>query len=94
MCIVCPDVLSMVGETSYGIQMGFIESDKVITTSVINLFVFAFVQLINYQLCNLLLSLKLKNLYLGDITMSNLTYTAGLLECQHPTILVSMKISL
>jgi len=29
--LVCPDVLSTVGETSYGIRVGFIESDIVFT---------------------------------------------------------------
>ena len=37
MCIVCPDVLSMVGETSEGIQVVFIESDKVL-----NIFIYLF----------------------------------------------------
>jgi len=30
--LVCPDVLSMVGETSYRIQVGFIGLDAVLTT--------------------------------------------------------------
>jgi len=35
-----PDVLSTVGETSYGIRVGFIESDKVFTSF---LFIYLFV---------------------------------------------------
>jgi len=61
----------------------------------------ALVQFINYQLCNLLLSLKPKShtlqsnshfipelsiCALGALTMHNLTYTAHLLECQRPTL--------
>jgi len=38
--IVCPDELSTVGETSEGIWVGFIESDKVVT---ILLFMYLFV---------------------------------------------------
>jgi len=30
--LVCPDMRSMVGETAYRIQMGFIGSDEVLTT--------------------------------------------------------------
>jgi hypothetical protein len=66
------------------------------------------VQLINCQLCNLLLLLKLKNhiletnshftpellvCALGELTVSSLTYVARLLDCQHPNHVVSMKIS-
>ena len=68
----------------------------------------ALVQLINYQLCNLLLSLELKNhiletnshftpelliCALSDLTVSSLAHTARLCDCQHPTLVVSMKIS-
>jgi len=68
----------------------------------------ALVQLISYQLCNLLLSLELKNHILetnshcttellvcavGGLTMRNLTYLARLLNCQSPTLVVSTKIS-
>ena len=68
----------------------------------------ALVQLISYQLCDLPLSLKLKShiletnshftaklliCTLGDLAMSNLAYTALLLDCQRPTLVVSMKMS-
>jgi hypothetical protein len=61
----------------------------------------ALVQLINYQLCNLLLSFKLKSHTLqtksyftpelkicapGDLAMQNLAYTAHLFVWQHPTL--------
>jgi hypothetical protein len=62
----------------------------------------ALVQLINCQLFDILLSLKLKSCMLetsshytpellicapGDLTMSNLTYKANLLQCKCPTLL-------
>jgi len=62
---------------------------------------------INYQLCNLLLSLELNKPYstnqqsltpylsicaAGDSSMSNLAHTPTLLACQHPTVVLSMKI--
>lgn len=47
--IVCPDELSTVGETFEGIQVGFIESDKLVTSL---LFMYLFVS----ELQSLLLS--------------------------------------
>jgi hypothetical protein len=97
----------MVGETSWGIWVGLIESNKVLTIPYIFICIrgkdSALVQLINYHLCNLL-SLGLKNHALettlelwicavGDLSMSNLAYTARLLDCQRPTLVVNMKIS-
>jgi len=35
---------------------------------------------------------RLRNTALGNLTMSNLTYTAHLLDCQLPTLAVSTKI--
>ena len=67
----------------------------------------ALVQLLDYQLCNLFFPLELKihiletnshftpellKCALGHLTLSNLAYTARLLGCQHPTLVVSMKI--
>ena len=36
---------------------------------------------------------SLRNTALSDLTVSNLPYTARLLDCQLPTLVVSMKIS-
>jgi len=99
MYIVCPDSLCIVGETPYGIWLGCIESDIVI---IIFVFIYLYlkkkyrlVQLINYQLFDLLISFELEShiletsshfapelliCALGDITMHNLNYTAHLLE--------------
>ena len=69
---------------------------------------FALAQLINYQLCNLSILIQLTNHTLetnircttelsicaaGHITMSNLTYSARLLDCQRLTPVVSMKVT-
>jgi len=43
--LVCPDVLSTVGETSYGIRVGFIESDIVFA---IFLFIYVFIYVCVY----------------------------------------------
>ena len=107
MYIVCPVLLSMIGETSYRIWVGFIESDTVIIILFNFLVIYvlstksALVQLMNCQLFDLLLSLKLKSYMLktnshytpellicapGDLTMSNPAYTACLLECESPTL--------
>jgi hypothetical protein len=66
----------------------------------------ALVHLANYQLCNLFFSLEFKihiletnshftpellKCALGHLTLSSLAYTARLLGCQHPTLVVSMK---
>jgi hypothetical protein len=48
---ICPDVLSMVGETSLWIRMGFIESDKVVI-----IFTYLFIYLFASELKSLLLS--------------------------------------
>ena len=93
-----PNMLSIVSETSYEIWVGFIKSDKVLTiifyllTSEVKKSVL--VQLINYQLFDLLLSLGLNSHFtpyllicaLGALTISNLAYTAHFLECQHPKL--------
>ena len=84
--------------------VGLIESYKVL---IVYLFIYiwsrksAFVQLINYQLFDLQLSLELKSYMLdsnshftsellifalGDLTMSNLAYTAPFLEWEHPSL--------
>jgi len=69
---------------------------------------FALAQLINNQLCNLsiLTELKIHTLKTnircttelsicaaGHLTMSNLTYSARLLDCQRPTPVISMKVT-
>jgi len=84
-----------------------IESTKVLT--ILYLFICirgkdsALVQLINYRMCNLLslglkyhileTTLELLICAVGDLTMSNLAYTARLLDGRRPTLVVSMKIS-
>jgi hypothetical protein len=107
---VCPDSLCIVGETPYGIQLGFIESDIVI---IIFTFTYLYlkkksrlVQLINYQLFDLLISFELKSQILetnshfvpellicalGDITLRNLTDTACLLEWEYPNLFGKYK---
>jgi len=42
--LICPDVLSTVGETSYGLWVGFIESDVVCTALFIYLFIYSYLR--------------------------------------------------
>jgi len=65
MYIVSPDSLCIVGETPYGIRLGFTESDIVI---IIFIFIYLYlkkrsrlVQLINYRLFDLLISFELES---------------------------------
>ena len=50
-------------------------------------------RLIRKRIYRAAVSQMLGNNALGDLTMSNLTYTARLFECQRPNLVVSMKIS-
>ena len=49
----CPDVLSAVGETSYGMRVGFVGLDEVLT---IILFIYLFIYLFVSEVQSLLLS--------------------------------------
>ena len=89
--IACPVSLSMIGETSYRIWVGFIESDTIIIILFYFLVMYtlstksALVQLINYQLFDFFLSLQLKSCMLE--TSSH--YTPELLLCAPGDLTVS-----
>ena len=90
MYIICPDMLSTVGETSQGIRVGFTESDKVLT---IFLFIYLYlrckvcfcpvnqIKIIFLIEKNSHFTPELATCALEDLTVHNLAYTACLLEC-------------
>ena len=88
--LICPDVLRTVGETPYGIRVGFIESDIIFT---IFLFIYLYLRCkvcfcpVNQIKIILLIEKnshftpELATCALEDLTVHNLVYTACLLEC-------------
>ena len=50
LCLICPDLLRVVGETSYGIQVGFIEFHIVFTISLFRVVVCTLHFGLNYEL--------------------------------------------